>query len=61
MPSDWMRRLLAAISFLTSPIFVVATLTYGMATLAFYHPNNDDSYKAWFLMGGILVAIVLGL
>ena len=40
---------------------VVETLTYGMVTLAFYHLDSGDSYQAYFLMGEILVATVMGL
>lgn len=60
LPGEWIGQLLALISSPTPPIFVVATLTYGMVTLAFYRLRDDDKCQAWFLICGILVAAVIG-
>jgi len=60
LPGERIGQLLAFISSPTPPIFVVATLTYGIVTLAFYCLHDDDKYQAWFLMCGILVAAVIG-
>jgi uncharacterized membrane protein YhaH (DUF805 family) len=60
LPGEWIGQLLAFTSSPTPQIFVVATLTYGMVTLASYRLHDDDKYQAWFLMCGILVAAAIG-
>ncbi|OCL04036.1 hypothetical protein AOQ84DRAFT_417231 [Glonium stellatum] len=58
--SEWINQLPSFISSPTPLAFVVATLTYGMSTLAFYRLHEDDRYQTWFMMSGILLAVLMG-